>query len=392
MDKAIPDERDERYIQHSQLSLLRQRIYSLGLGYEDLNDQDTMRSDPALVYAVESDQPLSSASTLCRLENRMDRPVAVDLHEVMIKNFIASFKKPPTQLILDFDATDDRVHGDQEGRHYNGYYHHHCFLPLYVFCGDQLLVSYLRRSKDQAKHAWCILALLVKRLRQQWPDVEILFRGDAGFCRHEIMTWCERHGVGYIVGIGRNQRITKRSQTWLDQAEQEFKVTQEKVRVFGEFRYGSREWKKGGQIKERRVIIKAEQLVGKSNPRYIVTNLTGDPKHLYEKVYCARGDMENRIKEQQLDMFADRTSCHVWWANQFRMLLSGFAYILLERLRSLILKNTELAHAYVGTIRLKLLKIGAVVIQNTRRIRFLCASAYPHQALFQLVAARLAPD
>ena len=393
MDKAIPDERDERYIQHSQLSLLRQRIYSLGLGYEDLNDQDTMRSDPALVYAVESDQSLSSASTLCRLENRMDRPAAVALHEVMIETFIASFKKPPAELILDFDATDDRVHGNQVGRHYHGYYHDHCFLPLYVFCEDQLLVGYLRPSnKSAARHAWGILALLVKRFRQQWPDVEIVFRGDAGFCRHDIMTWCERHGVGYIVGIGRNQRITKRSRTWLDQAEQEFKVTQEKVRVFGEFRYGSKTWTKGEQIKERRVIVKAEQLVGKANPRYIVTNLSGDPKHLYEKVYCARGEMENRIKEQQLDMFADRTSCHVWWANQFRMLLSGFAYILMERLRSLVLKNTELAHAYVGTIRLKLLKIGAVVLQNTRRIRFLCASAYPHQALFQMVAARLAPD
>ena len=162
--------------------------------------------------------------------------------------------------------------------------------------------------------------------------------------------------------------------------------------MFGEFRYGTRTWTKGEQIKKRRVIVKAEQLVGKANPRYIVTNLSGDPKHLYEKVYCARGEMENRIKEQQLDMFADRTSCHVWWANQFRMLLSGFAYILLERLRSLVLKNTELARAYVGTIRLKLLKIGAVVIDNTRRIRFLYASAYPHQALFRTVAARLAPD
>ena len=393
VDRAIPDKRDQRYVHHSQSSLLRQRIFGLALGYEDLNDHDQLRSDPALVSAVSCDQSLGSAATLCRLENRMDRSVAVALHDVMINTFIASFKEAPSELILDFDATDDRVHGNQEGRHYHGYYKHDCFLPLYVFCGDQLLVSYLRRShQDAAKHAGGILALLVRRFRQQWPEVKILFRGDSGFCRHKIMTWCERHGVGYIVGIGRNQRITPLSQRWRDQAERQFEATGEKQRVFGEFRYGAESWNKGKQIIERRVIVKAERLITKANPRYVVTNLSGGPQWLYEQVYCARGEMENAIKQQQLDLFADRTSCHVWWANQFRMILSSLAYILLERLRSLALKHTALAHAYVGTIRLKLLKIGAVVIQNTRRIRFLCASSTPHQALFRTVVARLAPD
>ena len=302
VDRAIPDKRDQRYVHHSQSSLLRQRIYGLALGYEDLNDHDQLRSDPALVSAVSCDQSLGSAATLCRLENRMDRSVAVALHEVMINTFIASFKEAPSELILDFDATDDRVHGNQEGRHYHGYYKHDCFLPLYVFCGDQLLVSYLRRShQDAAKHAGGILALLVRRFRQQWPEVKILFRGDSGFCRHKIMTWCERHGVGYIVGIGRNQRITPLSQRWRDQAERQFEATGEKQRVFGEFRYGAESWNKGKQIIERRVIVKAERLITKANPRYVVTNLCGDPQWLYEQVYCARGEMENAIKQQQLD-------------------------------------------------------------------------------------------
>ena len=393
VDRVIPDSRDRRYVQHSQLSLLRQRIYGLALGYEDLNDHDQLRSDPALVSAVSCDQSLGSAATLCRLENRMDRSVAVALHEVMINPFIASFKETPNELILDFDATDDRVHGNQVGRHYHGYYKHDCFLPLYVFCGDPLRVSYLRRShQDAAKHAWGILALLVRRFRQQWPEVKILFRGDSGFCRHKIMTWCERHGVGYIVGIGRNPRITPLSRRWRDQAERQFALTGEKQRVFGAFRYGAESWNKGKQIIERRVIVKAERLVTKANPRYVVTNLSGDPQCLYEQGYCARGERENAIKQQQLDLFADRTSCHGWWANPFRMILSSLAYILLERLRSLALKQTALAHATVGTIRLKLLKIGAVVIQNTRRIRFLCARSTPHQALFTTVVARLVPD
>ena len=393
VDRAIPDSRDRRYVQHSQISLLKQRIFGLALGYEDLNDHDPLKSDPALVSAVSCDPSLGSAATLCRLENRMDRSVAVALHAVMIETFIASFKEAPSELILDFDATDDRVHGNQVGRHDQGYYRHHCFLPLHVFCKDQLLVSYLRRSHpDAAKHAWGILALLVRRFRQQWPEVKILFRGDSGFCRHKFMTGCERHDVGYLVGIGRNERITPLSRPWRDQAERQFETTGEKQRVFGEFRYGAESWNKGDRLIEHRVIVKAERLVTKANPRYVVTNLCGDPQWLYEQVYCARGAMENAIKQQQLDLFADRTSCHGWWANPFRMILSSLAYILLERLRALALKHTALAHATVGTIRLKLLKIGAVVIHNTRRIRFLCARSTPHQALFTTVVARLAPD
>jgi len=208
VDAVIPDPRNPDYITHSQLSLLRQRVYGLGLGYEDLNDHKTLRNDPALQTAVDRERELGSQSTLCRLEGRTGRKAAVDIHKVLIDQFIASFDSPPDELILDFDATDDPTHGMQEGRFFHGYYDHYCFLPLYVFCGDQLLVSYLRPSNiDGAKHAWAILALLTKRLHQEWPDVQIIFRGDSGFCRHQMLGWCERHDVKYIVGIARNKRL-----------------------------------------------------------------------------------------------------------------------------------------------------------------------------------------
>lgn len=206
--RAMMDHRDRRYVRHSLLSLLRQRVYALCLGYEDLNDHATLRHDPAIQSAVERLELLGSQSTLCRLENQADRTTAVALHQVLIEQFIASFDAPPEQLILDFDATDDPVHRRQVGRFFHGYYDHYCFLPLYVFCGDQLLVSYLRPSNiDGAKHAWAILARLVRRLRQAWPDVDIIFRGDSGFCRHRMLSWCERHGVHYIVGMARNPRL-----------------------------------------------------------------------------------------------------------------------------------------------------------------------------------------
>ena len=385
--RGVQDRRRRASCEHAALSLVRQRLYALALGYEDLNDHQGLRGDVALQTAVGRTRALASASTLSRWENRSDRAQAWRLHEVLVDQFIGSFRHAPRKLVLDFDATDDRVHGGQEGRFFHGYYDHYCFLPLYVFCGDQVLVSYLRPSKiDGAKHAWAILALLVKRLRRAWPRVRIVFRGDSGFCRRRMLRWCERHDVKYIVGIARNKRLTALARPWREAAAEAFERTGVKQRVFGEFYYAAGTWDR-----RRRVLIKAEHGARGANPRYVLTNLTGSPQRLYERVYCARGDMENRIKEQQLDLFADRTSCHGWWANQFRLLMSSFAYVLLEAIRRLALKGTELARAYVGTIRLKLLKIGAVIIRNTRRIRLLLASAYPYQDLFCLVAARLRP-
>ena len=328
---------------------------------------------------------------LSLFDEALDRPPedrARWMSEVIVETFIASHRRPPQELILDFDATDDRVHGHQEGRFFHGYYDHYCYLPLYVFCGAQLLVSYLRPSQiDAAKHAWAILALLVKRLRQVWPQVRIIFRGDSGFCRWRMLRWCERNDVGYIVGIAKNARLNALTAPLQQQAAAEYAATHTPVRQFAELQYGARSWDR-----QRRVIAKLEHSAKGANPRYVVTNLPGAAQALYERLYCARGDMENRIKEQQLDLFADRTSCHRWWPNQFRLLLSSLAYTLLEAIRRLALHGTELARAYVGTLRLKLLKIGAVIIRNTRRVRFLLASGYPYPHLFFLVAARLAPD
>ena len=276
-------------------------------------------------------------------------------------------------MILDFDATDDRVHGLQEGRFFHGYYDAYCLLPLYVFCGEQLLVSYLRPSNvDGAKHTWAILALLVERLRQAWPAVRIILRADSGFCRHHVLRWCERHGVGYIVGLARNKRLQRMIEESFVDVEQRFEETKEKQRVFLDLRYGAKSWGR-----QRAVIAKFEVTAQGRNPRFIVTNLNGDAQQLYDKVYCARGEMENRIKEQQLGLFADRTSAHDWWTNQFRLLLSSLAYVLMESIRRLVLQDTELAHAQVGTLRLKLLKVGAIVLRNTRRIRFLLSTGFP---------------
>lgn len=384
---SLVDPRRRASCEHDLRTLVRQRVYGLALGYEDLNDHQTLRNDEALQTALERDTVLASQSTLCRFENRADRETAWALHEVLVEQFIASFKHRPKKLVLDFDATDDAVHGKQEGRFFHGYYDHYCFLPLYVFCRDQLLVSYLRPSKiDGAKHAWAILALLVKRLRQAWPKVRIVLRADSGFCRWRMLRWCERHGVDYIVGIAKNKRLDALSAPLQREAAAAFEASAKKVRWFTEFPYAAQSWDRA-----RRIIARVEHAEKGANPRYVVTNLTGNAKRLYDQLYCARGDMENRIKEQQLDLFADRTSCHRWWPNQLRLLLSALAYTLVEGLQRLALHGTFLARAYIGTIRLKLLKIGAVIVRNTRRVRFLLSSHYPHQDLFALVFARLVP-
>ena len=384
---SLNDGRREASCEHDLLSLVRQRIYALALGYEDLNDHQALRTDVALQTALERDRVLASGSTLCRFENRADRGSAWALHGVLVEQFIASFKRGPKKLILDFDATDDAVHGKQEGRFFHGYYDHYCFLPLYVFCRDQLLVSYLRPSKiDGAKHAWAILALLVKRLRQAWPKVRIIFRADSEFCRWRMLRWCERHGVDYIIGIAKNSRLQALSAPLQREAALHFETHATKARWFTAFYYGANTWDR-----RRRIIARIEHDDKGANPRYVVTNIEGDPKRLYDKLYCARGDMENRIKEQQLDLFADRTSCHRWWPNQLRLLFSALAYTLLEGLQRIALHGTQFAHAYVGTIRLHLLKIGAVILRNTRRVRFLMSSHYPHQDLFALIVARLVP-
>jgi hypothetical protein len=382
---VLDDPRDPDLITHPLVDLLRQRVYAIVHGYEDLNDHGQLRQDVLLQSVLDRDEPLASAPTLCRLENRASRTAAWALHRELVETFIASFKTAPEELVLDFDATDDPVHGKQEGRFFHGYYDCYCFLPLYVFCGEQLLVSYLRPSKiDGAKHAWAILALLVKRLRQAWPAVRIILRADSGFCRTQMLTWCERHGVGYCVGLAQNARLNAVTSAHRECLAQQFAITGIKQREFFGFRYAAQSWPI-----ERRVIARLEHADKGDNPRYIVTNLTGDAGTLYDQLYCARGEAENRIKEAQLGLFADRTSCHYFAANQFRLLLSSLAYMLVERLRALALTGTEFARLQATTLRAKLLKIGAVILRNTRRVRVMLSSAYPYQDIFRRAAIAL---
>lgn len=384
MARALGDPRRQASCDHRLTTLLRQRVFGLALGYEDVNDHDHLRHDGALQTACHRVTSLGSSSTVGRLERRADRAAAVALHRVLVEQFIASFRRAPQELILDFDATDDPVHGKQEGRFFHGYYDGYCFLPLYVTCGDRLLVSYLRPSNiDGAKHAWAILALLTRRLRQAWPNVRIIFRGDSGFCRWRMLRWCEDHEVGYIVGIAKNDRLLEKASALMRVAKESFEITGEKQRCFWSVHYAAQTWDR-----QRLILIKAEHSSQGSNPRFVVTNLDGDPQDLYDRLYCARGEMENRIKEQ-FQLFADRTSCHRWWPNQFRLLLSSFAYVLVETLRRIGLKKTALARAQVHTIRLQLFKIGAAIVRNTRRIRFLMSSSYPQQRLFAQVVANL---
>lgn len=385
LDRAILDPRNPDLIQHGQIDLLRQRIYGLALGYEDLNDHDHLRKDLAWQTAIERTEDLASSPTLCRLENRADSKTAWAISRVFVETFIASFESAPQELILDFDATDDPVHGTQEGRFFHGYYRDWCFLPLYVFCDEQLLVSYLRPSNiDAARHAWAILKLLVVRLRQQWPGVRIIFRGDSGFCRWRMLRWCERHQVDYVVGLAKNARLLALTAQLMSQAAQGYEKEQQKQRLFAWLEYGAGSWDR-----PRRVIAKVEHGAQGSNPRFIVTSLEGDAQDIYDRIYCGRGDMENRIKEQQMGLFSDRTSCHGWWANQLRLLLSSAAYVLVEALRRIGLAGTELCRAQVTTIRHKLLKIGTVIVRNTRRIRLLFTRAYPYQTLLSIVHRRL---
>lgn len=384
--RVLPDSRRKQSCTHGLAQLLRQRIYGIALGYEDLNDHQQLRHDPGLQTCAESDRELAGASTLCRWENRADRQAAWIIHEWLLERFVQSFREAPEELILDFDATDDPVHGKQEGRFFHGYYDRYCFLPLYVFCGSHLLVGYLRPSNiDPAQHAWAILSLLVKRLRQAWPEVRIIIRADSGFCRWKLLRWCDHHDVGYIIGLAKNQRINRVALPLMKEAQEAFEETGEKQRLFTCVRYGATTWDR-----ERRVIVKAEYTSMGSNPRYVVTNLQGHAQELYENIYCARGDMENRIKEQQLGLFSDRTRCSHWWPNQFRLLLSALAYVLIDTIRIIGLKATRLAKAQCTTVRLKLLKVGAVILRNTRRVRFHLSSSYPYQQTFWLVAKRLA--
>ncbi|PLC47864.1 IS1380 family transposase [Pollutimonas subterranea] len=386
--KALTERRAAGRIRHRLRDVLAQRLYGLCCGYEDLNDHDALRADLLMQTAVGRDQPLASSPTLCRLETGATRADAWALHQVLVEHFISSFAAPPKELILDVDASDVPLHGEQELKQFHGYYDHHCYLPLYVFCGQSMLACLLRPSRiDGARHAAAVLRLLVNRLRQAWPDVRIIIRGDSGFCRQRLIRWCERAGVQYIIGLARNTRLQARVQPAEAMLKRDHERTGCKQRLVSEFSYAAGSWDR-----PRRVVTRLEYGSQGINPRFIVTNIVGsDAGTLYDGLYCARGEAENRIKEAQLDLFGARASCHRFAANQFRLLLAALAYTLMQRLREVALRGTELERASAATIRVRLLKIGAAIVRNTRRVRILLASHHPLRHVFAHAARAMGP-
>lgn len=384
---VLHDPRDPDRIIHPLRDLIAQRLYGLCCGYEDLNDHDRLRHDPLLQTAVGKAEALASSPTFSRLETRASRADIVALNSVLVEQFIATHPKAPAELILDIDASDVPLHGDQELSEFHGYYDHYCYLPLYVFCGQAMLCCVLRRSLiDGAKQAAAVIKLLVQRLRQAWPETHLIVRGDSGFCRQLLIRWCERHHVSYVIGVARNARLQKVVADWEAELEADYLKTHCKQRMIREFRYAAESWKT-----ERRLVTRLEFGNQGRNPRFVVTNLERPAAALYVDLYCLRGEAENRIKEVQLDLFGTRASCHAFLANWLRLLLAALAYTLMQRLRTIALAGTKLAHAQATTIRVKLLKIGASVIRNSRRIRILLASHHPERETFLIASRALAP-
>ncbi len=411
---CFTDYRHTGMIDHTLGELLAQRIYGLALGYEDINDHDELRADSLLALLVgkpdltgagrrrarDRDYALAGSSTLNRLElgtaaqapaHRYQKIVAdpEGLDRLLVDVFLDSQQRPPAVLWLDLDATDDPLHGNQEGRFFHGYYKSYCYLPLYIFCGEHLLCARLRPAdRDAAAGSVTELSRIIGQIRQRWPAVRIIIRGDSGFCREDIMGWCEANEVGYLLGLARNKRLVKRIEQALHKSQRRQMQTGVASRRFREFRYRTLQtWSRS-----RRVVAKAEYLAKGANPRFVVTNLdsrTAGPQALYEDLYCARGEMENRIKEQQLGLFADRTSTATLCANQLRLYLSSFAYVLMHGLRRLGLAGTRWAKAQCTTIRAKLLKLAASVRITTRKVWLSFASGYPYQNEFAAVLANL---
>jgi len=392
------DGRDQGAVEHSVRTLIGQRVFGMALGYEDLNDHDELRHDPVmgtLIGKLEARRkdcaPLAGKSTLNRLElhplegmsrYHKIRPDGVAIERLFVDLFLDAHRAAPTEIVLDLDATDDPLHGHQEGRFFHGYYDGYCYLPLYIFCGEHLLAAKLRRSNiDAAAGAREEVERIVTHIRTRWPAVRIILRADSGFAREELMSWCEQNAVDYVFGLARNSRLERAIGAELRAAAEESSQTQRPARRFKELVYCTRKsWSR-----PRRVVGKAEQTGDKANPRFVVTSLSRSDlpaRELYEELYCARGEMENRIKEAQLDLFADRLSTATFRANQLRLWLASAAYVLMHALRRVGLAGTALARACANTIRLRMLKIGAVVTVSVRRVKLAMSSACPHQGEF----------
>jgi hypothetical protein len=397
------DGRNQNLVEHTIQEMLSQRVYGLALGYEDINDHEQLRKDPVfgiLAGREALEEPLAGKSTLNRMElgtGIADRYKKItywkdSIDELMVKVFLEAHQSAPAEIVLDVDTTDLPLHGKQEGRFFHGYYDSYCYLPLYVFCGDHVLCSRLREANHDASFG-CLTEIrrIVAQIRAAWPEVKIVLRGDSGFCRNELMSWCESNGVDFVFGMARNQRLGKIIGQQMHEATQQWSRTGKAARVFTEFEYRTKKTKKSGWDCARRVVAKAEHIDGKENPRFVVTSLRSEEwaaQTLYEQLYCERGDMENRIKEQ-FSLFADRVSAETMRANQLRLYLSAIAYVLVSGLRRLGLKATELAQAQVSTIRTKLLKIGAQIRVTVRKVWVSMASSYPWQDLYQQVWTNL---
>ncbi len=402
--RCFRDARDPRLVEHSVATLIGQRVFGIALGYEDLNDHDELRHDPLMAVLAgklearrEDCAPVAGESTLNRLELSRETPTKyckiahepAAIEALFVDLLLEAHDRPPQQIILDLDATDDPLHGDQEGRFFHGYYDCYCYLPLYVFCGRHLLAAKLRPSNiDASAGSVEEVARIVAQIRRRWPRTRILLRADSGFAREALMAWCEMNQVDFVFGLARNARLVEEISVELLQAEAEASATGKPARRFKDFRYATLDsWSR-----RRRVVAKAEWTNGEANPRFIVTSLNKaetSARFLYEKVYCARGEMENRIKECQGDLFADRTSTATLGANQLRLWLASFAYALLCAVRRIGLAHTQFAEATCGTIRLKLLKLAGLVRVSARRIKFALASACPYADEWRLAAARL---
>lgn len=387
------DGRNPARVEHPVGQMVAQRVYGLALGYEDLNDHEQLRQDPLLKLLAgqpDLDQPLAGKSTLNRLELSTGSPdrykkitfwkQAID--QLLVEVFVEAHTSTPQEIVLDIDTTDVALHGDQEGRFFHGYYDHYCYLPLYVFCGEHLLCARLRPANiDASAGSLSEIRRIVEQIRKHWPQVRITLRGDSGFCRDELMSWCENNGVDFVFGFARNPRLRALVADALIQAQQQWEQTRKPARVFVEFSY---ETTSGSWSQARRVVAKAEHIEGKENPRFVVTSRSTQDwpaQKLYEELYCARGDMENRIKEQFV-LFADRVSAETMRANQLRLYFSSMAYVLLSGLRRIGLKATELATAQAATIRLRVLKIGALVRITVRKVWISLPRSYPWPDLF----------
>jgi hypothetical protein len=387
---SVGDSRARSRITHQTADMLTQRLYGLCMGHEDLNDHDALRGDLLMQTAVGVDRALASAPTLCRLENSATREHCAALGQVLFDQFIASHKETgvPEQIVLDIDASDVPLHGEQQLSQFHGYYRHYCYLPLYVFCGKAMLACYLRRSRiDGAQNATALIKRLVEAIRVHWPAVRIIIRGDSGFCRQRLLNWCERNAVFYVMGLARNTRLQAHVEVAECALAEQYAASGAKARLIDEFPYAAQSWPH-----ERRVVTRLEYGAQGTNPRFVVSNLTADQYDataLYDGLYCQRGEAENRIKEAQLDLFGTRASCQRFIANQFRLLQAALAYTLMNRLKAMALEGTELANASAATIRTKLLKLGACIIKNTRRVIVMFASTHPLRDIFALAATRL---